>query len=201
MRKVFEVFKKDIRWAFGEGGVVLIPLSFSFAVAIFISFVLSPSQAQKISWQVFWIPFFFSSVFPPLKFAEIEDEKLPTLLPALGNEKIFFAKFLSNLVLTLIICIANLLLFVFFLSLKLDQMKILSLALAVFGMSSASTLFSFLLKKDIILAIVLLPLLTPLFISAVSLGEGKNAFLKILVGFDIISFSLSWILFDVKEEE
>ncbi len=194
---------KDIRYMFRVKSAFFSPIVFSLITSFVISFSVPQDVLKTHAFPIMWIVFIFSSVFPAVELMRYEGEGgvLEGILSSpLKKEFIFISKFLSTFFVFLITGISLFFIFFFFANFSPSFHTLLSFFLASLGVSSISVLFASFYMKDTLripIYVILFPLYIPVVISAVEISQGNLSAFKIILGFDIVNFFLSFALFDV----
>jgi heme exporter protein B len=163
---------------------------------------------------VLWTAYLFSGVlcFEKTMAVERGDAALAGLMMApLDRSAIFLAKFLTNL--ALMACVATVITFagVLFFSFDLSTAPgqfVLIMSLGMIGFAAVGTLFSAMVSSSRLqgglLALTIFPLALPLVVASTQLllrvfRDGESAggqALAIIVAFDVIFLTASWVLFE-----
>lgn len=202
MDRLIAFLQKDFRILIRERSLFVFPIVFALICTVLFSMVLPKNIVSVNRYELLWIVFLFISVFPSLDFIMYERDFIGHFSALRLGTVFFLSKFLLVLFTTWIFGIFIFFMFFFFLNFIPSSFMFLSFFLSAFGMSSLSVLFSlYVVKGDMGLPIYILlfPLYIPLVISAVELGYGNLSALKILIGFNVINFSLSFALFELGD--
>jgi heme exporter protein B len=186
----------------------------AFLIILIFIFALSPEQAQRpeIGAAVLWVALVFAGMLSLQRGFLIEQERgclSGLLLTPIDASTLFVAKFLGNVlflvVVEMIITPFTLLLFGSLWSSTLFLLPAVEL-LGIVGFSALGTLFSAIAvrtrAREVLLPVMLLPLLIPLLIASVKVtgallaGEPwPDAWLRVLLAFDVIFVVTGWLIF------
>ncbi|MCW5965178.1 MAG: heme exporter protein CcmB [Bryobacterales bacterium] len=202
---------KDLRMEFRSKDSLNAAVAFSMAMLLLFSFAFDPDaeQARDIAGGLLWLIFTFAgTLLLNRSFArELPNDCLEALLASpLPPAGILFGKAIANAVLLLVVECISLPVFGIFYNISWSQqwpMLLLVLLLASWGMSVVGTVFGALTVnlrlREVMLPVLVYPVLIPSLLAAILLsahligGQPMNAdmeaWLRLLVGFDII-FSL-----------
>lgn len=197
---LWELIRKDLLILSRKRAPIILPVIFSFISAVILSFFL-----QNGSYELMWIVFLFSSIFPQIEIMkhEFEDKIVDTLkIYPLRSEIFFLSKFFVGLIFLLFVGFCTTAFFVFFTNLGVSFDFFVSFCLAVFGINSVSTLFSFYAVSDELSLpayyIIVSPFYVPVIVASVKFAEGDSFSLNIILSFDVINFLTAFSFFDIK---
>jgi heme exporter protein B len=221
LRSTFILLGKELRLEFRKRELLTATLVFALIIVVFFSFAFdpTPTESRRFGPGLLWIAFLFSGslMLNPSFSREQTNDTIDALRMApIAPSSILAAKVLANL-LFLAICEAIIvpvfsLLYDVSLSGILGRL-ILIIFLGSFGLVITGTVFSAISAharmRELLLPVLLLPFLTPVLIAAVSATLSlfsdppalDRAWVTILVGFDIVYLTASWILSDFLLEE
>lgn len=221
LRATFTLLTKEIRLEFRTRELLSATLVFALVILVFFNFAFEPTPAESRRYGpgLLWIAFLFagSLMLQPSFAREHADDTLDALrMTPVGSFSILAAKILSNL-LFLSICEA-ILVPVFSLLYDVSLVPfvgrlVIVLLLGSVGMVTTGTVFSAIAAharmRELLLPILLLPVLAPLLIAAVSATMSLFAdspamdrlWVPFLGGFDIVFITGAWILSDFLMEE
>jgi heme exporter protein B len=221
LRATSILLAKELRLEFRKRELLTATLVFALIIVVFFSFAFDPTPADSRRYGpgLLWIAFLFagSLMLNPSFAREQTNDTLDALRMApVPSFAILAAKVLANLIF-LSICEA-ILLPVFSLLYDVSLLGILGrlifvLLLGSFGLVISGSVFSAIAAharmRELLLPVLLLPFLTPVMIAAVSATLSlfaepaalDRAWVTILVGFDIVYVTASWILSDFLMEE
>ncbi len=222
MRTAISILKKDLRMEFRSKESILAMWIFSLLIFVIFNFTFEVSRLVmlEIAPGLLWVAFVFSGMFGLNQSFALEKEngnlRAMALMPVDGGE-IYVGKFLS---VTLIMLMFEALIFPIFiifydLQLSLGMFKLIPVILAgTIGFTSLGTILSAVAvhtrNQQILLSLLLWPLVSPIIIWSVTLsgmvlsGEVTEAFYPLLLrvgAFDVIFFTLSYMLFDFILED
>lgn len=225
LRKIWAITQKDLRLEWRTFENLSAMLLFSLIVLVIFAFAFDFATIKFIGIArlipgVIWITFTFSAIIGLTRSFTIERERdslLALILSPVDTSAIYLGKTLSNLIIVTILEIIILPLSAIFFDYNLFRVLpplALIVVLNTIGFTEVGTLFAALASKvkrgEALLSILLFPVATPLIISAVKATtaclEGKvlsaySHWLMITVGFDIIFFFGSLLLFEYILEE
>ncbi len=222
MRAALAILKKDLRMEFRSKESILAMWIFSLLIFVIFNFTFEVSRLVmlEIAPGLLWVAFVFSGMFGLNQSFALEKEngnlRAMALMPVDGGQ-IYVGKFLS---VTLIMLMFEALIFPIFiifydLQLSLEMLKLIPVILAgTIGFTSLGTILSAVAvhtrNQQILLSMLLWPLVSPIIIWSVTLtgmvvsGEVTPAFYPLLLrvgAFDVIFFTLSYMLFDFILED
>ncbi len=222
MRAAMAIVKKDLRMEFRSKESILAMWIFSLLIFVIFNFTFEVSRLVmlEIAPGLLWVAFVFSGMFGLNHSFALEKEngnlRAMALMPVDGGQ-IYVGKFLS---VTLIMLMFEALIFPIFiifydLQLSLQTFKLLPVLLGgTIGFTSLGTILSAVAvhtrNQQILLSLLLWPLVSPIIIWSVTLtgmvlgGEITSSFYPLLtrvVAFDVIFFTLSYMLFDFILED
>ena len=218
LRQVLTVAAKDLRSEIRTKEAINASLSFALVILLLFSFAFDPSAdtTREMAGGLLWLVFAFAGVLILNRsFArELPNDCLDALIASpVSGPALFFGKALANYALLLAIEIVCLPVFGIFYNVRwYEQLPGLALVilLATWGMSAVGTVFSALTVnlrlREIMLPMLIYPILIPCLMAAMQLttplvaGQPIQgdlyAWLRLLIGFDIIFTSLALMLVD-----
>jgi heme exporter protein B len=222
MRAALAILRKDLRMEFRSKESILAMWIFSLLIFVIFNFTFEVSRLVmlEIAPGLLWVAFIFSGMFGLNHSFAVEKEngnlRSMALMPVDGGQ-IFLGKFLS---VTLIMLMFEVLIFPIFvifydLQLSLQFFLLIPVVLAgTIGFTSLGTILSAVAvhtrNQQILLSLLLWPLVSPIVIWSVNLtsmvliGEIVPSFYSLLtriVAFDVIFFTLAYMLFDFILED
>ena len=221
LRDTFTLFAKECRLEFRTRELLTSTLVFALIIVVFFSFAFDPTAADSRRYGpgLLWIAFLFSGslMMNPSFAREQTNDTLDALrMTPISSFSILAAKLLANL-LFLSICEAILLVvFSVLYDVSLTGIfgrLILVFLLGSFGLVITGTAFSAISAharmRELLMPVLLLPVLAPLLIGAVSATISLFAdspaldrtWVTFLAGFDIVFLTASWLLSDFLMEE
>jgi heme exporter protein B len=218
LRQTFTVMAKDLRSELRTKEAVNASLSFALVILILFSFAFDPTSetTREIAGGLLWLVFAFAGVLVLNRsFArELPNDCLEALISSpVPGAALFLGKALANYVLLLAIEVVCLPVFGVFYNVtwySQPAQLALVLVLATWGVTVVGTVFSALTVnlrlREVMLPMLVYPVLIPCLMAAMQLtttlvsGEpivgDQLAWLRLIVGFDIIFTSLAVLLID-----
>ena len=216
VRQVLVIMAKDLRAELRTKEAINASLSFALVVLLLFSFAFDPSEetTREISGGLLWIVFAFAgTLLLNRSFArELNNDCLDALISApISGAALFLGKALANYVLVLAVELIALPLFGVFYNVRWTSQfwqLMMVIALATWGMTVTGTMFSALTVnirlREVMLPILNFPILIPALLGAMQLTSalvaGKpitaenEAWLKMLIGFDVLYTAVSVFL-------
>jgi len=218
LRQTFTVMAKDLRSELRTKEAVNASLSFALVILILFSFAFDPTSetTREIAGGLLWLVFAFAGVLVLNRsFArELPNDCLEALISSpVPGAALFLGKALANYVLLLAIEVVCLPVFGVFYNVtwySQPAQLALVLVLATWGVTVVGTVFSALTVnlrlREVMLPMLVYPVLLPCLMAAMQLtttlvsGDpivgDQLAWLRLIVGFDIIFTSLAVLLID-----
>lgn len=215
------IVAKEVRAEFRARELLNTTLIFAFVVVVIFSFAFDPTAAEsrRFGPGLLWIALLFagSLMLQPSFAREHANDTLDALcLAPVSPFAILLGKIAANFVF-LTVC-EVLLLPVFAVLYNVALLPVLGrlvivLMLGTFGLTITGTVFSAVAAqarmRELLLPLLLLPVLVPLLLAAVEATAGlladtpelQRTWLEILIGFDVIFFTTSWLLSDFLLQE
>jgi heme exporter protein B len=215
------ILAKEVRAEFRARELLNTTLVFAFVVIVMFSFAFDPTAAEsrRFGPGLLWIALLFagSLMLQPSFAREHANDTLDALcLAPVSPFSILLGKIAANFVF-LTVC-EVVLLPVFAVLYNVSLLPVLGrlvfvLMLGTFGLTITGTVFSAVAAqarmRELLLPLLLLPVLVPLLLAAVESTAGlladtpelQRTWLEILIGFDIIFFTASWLLSDFLLED
>ena len=216
VNQVATIMAKDLRAELRTKEAINASLSFALVVLLLFSFAFDPSEdtMRDISGGLLWIVFAFAgTLLLNRSFArELGNDCLDALISApIPGSALFLGKALANFVLVLAVELIALPLFGIFYNVRWTSQfwqLMLVVVLGTWGMTVTGTIFSALTVnirlREVMLPILNFPILIPALLGAMqltsSLVAGKpitsdnDAWLKMLIGFDVMYTAVSLVL-------
>ena len=216
VRQVLVIMAKDLRAELRTKEAINASLSFALVVLLLFSFAFDPSEetTRDISGGLLWIVFAFAgTLILNRSFArELPNDCLDALIAApISGAALFLGKALANYLLVLAVELIALPLFGVFYNVRWTSQfweLMLVLALGTWGLTVIGTMFSALTVnirlREVMLPILNFPILIPALLGAMQLTSalvaGKpitaenEAWLKMLIGFDVMYTAVSLVL-------
>lgn len=195
---------------------------FVFALLVIVifnfAFELRVDNVKQVAPGVLWVAFTFAGMLGLNRSFILEKDKgclEGLLLAPVGRSAIYFGKMLGNLIfMSVVEAIVLPIFWVLFNPPLFSPALILVVVLGTVGFAGVGTLFSAIAvhtrAREVMLPILLFPVVVPLMIAAVKttgglldgqpLAEMRN-WLNLLVGFDVIFLTVSYMTFDYVVEE
>lgn len=215
------IVSKEVRAEFRARELLNTTLVFAFVVIVMFSFAFDPTAAEsrRFGPGLLWIALLFagSLMLQPSFAREHANDTLDALcLAPVSPFSILLGKIAANFVF-LTVC-EVVLLPVFAVLYNVSLLPVLGrlvfvLMLGTFGLTITGTVFSAVAAqarmRELLLPLLLLPVLVPLLLAAVEATAGlladtpelQRTWLEILIGFDVIFITASWLLSDFLLEE
>ena len=216
VRQVLVIMAKDLRAELRTKEAINASLSFALVVLLLFSFAFDPSEetTREISGGLLWIVFAFAgTLLLNRSFArELNNDCLDALISApISGAALFLGKALANYVLVLAVELIALPLFGVFYNVRWTSQfwqLMMVIALATWGMTVTGTMFSALTVnirlREVMLPILNFPILIPALLGAMQLTSAlvawkpiaayNDAWLKMLIGFDVMYTAVSVFL-------
>ncbi len=222
MRAALAILKKDLRIEFRSKDSIMAMWIFSLLIFVIFNFTFEVSRLVmlEIAPGLLWVAFIFAGMFGLNHSFAIEREggnlRAMALMPIDGGQ-IYFGKFLSATIIMLIFEILIFPIFIIFYDLQLTMqifMLIPVILAGTIGFTSLGTILSAVAvhtrNQQILLSLLLWPLVSPIIIWSVTLtgmvltSGIPDVFYSLLIrvaAFDIIFFTISYLLFDFILED
>jgi heme exporter protein B len=212
---------KELRLELRTRELLTATVVFGLIIVIFFSYAFDPTPSESRRWGpgLLWIAFLFAGSLmqhPSFAREQINDTLDALRMAPIPSFSILAAKMLANLVFMLISEALIIPVFSVFYNLSMWAFVgrlALVLALGSLGLIIAGTVFSAISAharmRELLLPVLLLPILAPVMIAAVSATASLFAdtpaldrtWVTFLAGFDIVFLTASWILSDFLVEE
>jgi heme exporter protein B len=215
------IVAKEVRAEFRARELLNTTLIFAFVVVVIFSFAFDPTTAEsrRFGPGLLWIALLFagSLMLQPSFAREHANDTLDALcLAPVSPFAILLGKTVANFV--FLTACEVLLLPVFAVLYNVALLPVLGrlvivLMLGTFGLTITGTVFSAVAAqarmRELLLPLLLLPVLVPLLLAAVEATAGlladapelQRTWLEILIGFDVMFFTASWLLSDFLLQE
>ena len=220
LRKVLAIVHKDIIAELRTKEMFSSMFVFALLVIVIFNFAfeLRIANVKQVAPGVLWVTFTFASMLGLNRSFILEKDKgclEGLLLTPVDRSVIYFGKMLGNLIFMLVVeAIVLPIFWVLFNPPLFSPALILVIVLGTVGFAGVGTLFSAIAvhtrAREVMLPILLFPIVVPLMIAAVKitgglldgqpLSEMRN-WLNLLVGFDVIFLTVSYMTFDYVVEE
>jgi heme exporter protein B len=220
LRKVLAIVHKDIIAELRTKEMFSSMFVFALLVIVIFNFAfeLRVANVKQVAPGVLWVTFTFAGMLGLNRSFILEKDKgclEGLLLAPVDRSVIYFGKMLGNLIfMSVVEAIVLPIFWVLFNPPLFSPALILIIVLGTLGFAEVGTLFSAIAvhtrAREVMLPILLFPVVIPLMIAAVKitgglldgqpLSEMRN-WLNLLVGFDIIFLTVSYMTFDYVVEE
>jgi heme exporter protein B len=220
LRKVLAIVHKDIIAELRTKEMFSSMFVFALLVIVIFNFAfeLRVANVKQVAPGVLWVTFTFAGMLGLNRSFILEKDKgclEGLLLAPVDRSVIYFGKMLGNLIfMSVVEAIVLPIFWILFNPPLFSPALILIIVLGTLGFAGVGTLFSAIAvhtrAREVMLPILLFPIVIPLMIAAVKitgglldgqpLSEMRN-WLNLLVGFDIIFLTVSYMTFDYVVEE
>jgi heme exporter protein B len=220
LRKVLAIVHKDIIAELRTKEMFSSMFVFALLVIVIFNFAfdLRVANVKQVAPGVLWVTFTFAGMLGLNRSFILEKDKgclEGLLLVPVDRSAIYFGKMLGNLIfMSVVEAIVLPIFWVLFNPPLFSPALILVIVLGTLGFAAVGTLFSAIAvhtrAREVMLPILLFPIVVPLMIAAVKitgglldgqpLSEMRN-WLNLLVGFDVIFLTVSYMTFDYVVEE
>ncbi len=223
MRTAFSILQKDLRMEFRSKESILAMWIFSLLIFVIFNFTFEVSRLVmlEIAPGLLWVAFIFSGMFGLNHSFAVEKEdgnlRSMALMPVDGGQ-IYLGKFLSVTIIMLMFEFLIFPIFIIFYDLQLSFQMFLLIPVILagtIGFTSLGTILSAVAvhtrNQQILLSLLLWPLVSPIIIWSVNLtgmvlggGEIGAVFFPLLIrvaAFDVIFFTIAYMLFDFILED
>jgi heme exporter protein B len=216
LRQVMTVSAKDLRAELRTKEAVNASFAFALVILLLFSFAFDPSdeQTREISGGLLWIVFAFAgTLILNRSFArELANDCLDALVAApISGAALFLGKALANFCLVFAVELVSLPVFGIFYNVRWTRQfwqLMMVLVLATWGLTVIGTIFSALTVnirlREVMLPMLIYPIMVPALMGAMQLttllmagtpiGPDSMAWLKMLVGFDVVFTAVSLVL-------
>jgi len=220
LRKILAIVHKDIVAELRTKEMFSSMFVFALLVIVIFNFAfeLRVANVKQVAPGVLWVAFTFAGMLGLNRSFILEKDKgclEGLLLAPVDRSAIYFGKMLGNLIfMSVVEAIVLPIFWVLFNPPLFSPALVLVIVLGTLGFAGVGTLFSAIAvhtrAREVMLPILLFPIVVPLMIAAVKitgglldgqpLSEMRN-WLNLLVGFDIIFLTVSYMTFDYVVEE
>ena len=221
MKQLLALVAKDVAVELRRKESVTSMMMFGILVTVIFNFAFEPSGAQSvlIAPGVLWVALTFAGMIGLNRSLAIDldnDSLQGLLLAPVSRGDLYIGKVLSNFLFMLVADAIILPLFIVFYDLRLESellWLVLIAVLGTFGFATVGTILSVISANtrmsEVMLPVLQIPLTLPMILAAVAAtvavltdqGEGLSSWMNLLIGFDIIFFVVSYLLFDYVVEE
>lgn len=219
-RQVLAIVRKDVLSEIRTKESITSVLVFTLLVIVIFNFAFDADQATMnlVAPGILWVTFAFAGVISLNRAFLVEKEEgcIEGLLACpVSRDAIYAGKVLGSLVFMLVVEMVALPIFALLFNLPVLSPEIIIVTvLATMGFTSVGTLFSAMAvntkAREMVLPILFLPIVSPVIVSAVKasglalMGEswsGISTWIGIIVAFDVIFLTASYLLFAYVIEE
>ncbi len=220
LRKILAIVHKDIIAELRTKEMLSSMFVFALLVIVIFNFAfeLRVANVKQIAPGVLWVAFTFAGMLGLNRSFILEKDKgclEGLLLAPVDRSAIYFGKMLGNLIfMSLVEAIVLPIFWALFNPPLFSPALILVIVLGTVGFAGVGTLFSAIAvhtrAREVMLPILLFPIVVPLMIAAVKITGGlldgrllweMRNWLNLLVGFDVIFLTVSYMTFDYVVEE
>ena len=221
MKQLLALVAKDVAVELRRKESVTSMMMFGVLVTVIFNFAFEPSGAQSvlIAPGVLWVALTFAGMIGLNRSLAIDldnDSLQGLLLAPVSRGNLYIGKVLSNFLFMLVADAIILPLFIVFYDLRLEfelLWLVLIAVLGTFGFATVGTILSVISANtrmsEVMLPVLQIPLTLPMILAAVAAtvavltdeSEGLSSWMNLLIGFDIIFFVVSYLLFDYVVEE
>ena len=220
LRKILAIVHKDIIAELRTKEMFSSMFVFALLVIVIFNFAfeLRVANVKQVAPGVLWVTFTFAGMLGLNRSFILEKDKgclEGLLLAPVDRSAIYFGKMLGNLIfMSVVEAIVLPIFWVLFNPPLFSPALILVIVLGTLGFAGVGTLFSAIAvhtrAREVMLPILLFPIVVPLMIAAVKITGGlldgqplleMRNWLNLLVGFDIIFLTVSYMTFDYVVEE
>jgi heme exporter protein B len=217
--KIWAIVRKDLALQRRSREMINSMLLFALIVILVFSFSfdLRVEQVSEVAPGVLWVTFMFAGMLGLGRSFTLESDQDcldGLLLCPVDRSVIYFGKMLSNLLFISMVEVIVLPLYFGLFNLPFRPMLLPIILLGTAGFSAVGTLISAMAvhvrAREVMLPILLFPIVMPALIAAVKLTGGvldglawseMGNWLQLLVGFDVIFLSVSYVAFDYVVEK
>jgi heme exporter protein B len=220
-RAATTILLKEVRAEFRARELLNTTFVFALVVVVMFSFAFDPTAAEsrRFGPGLLWIALLFagSLMLQPSFAREHANDTLDALcLAPVSPFAILLGKILANVIFLGACEVLLLPIFAVFYNVALMPVigrLVFVLALGTFGLAVTGTVFSAVAAqarmRELLLPLLLLPVLVPLLLAAVEATAGllsdtpalQTTWIELLVGFDVMFFTVSWLLSDFLLQE
>jgi heme exporter protein B len=220
-RAATTILLKEVRAEFRARELLNTTFVFALVVVVMFSFAFDPTAAEsrRFGPGLLWIALLFagSLMLQPSFAREHANDTLDALcLAPVSPFAILLGKILANVIFLGACEVLLLPIFAVFYNVALVPVLgrlVFVLGLGTFGLAVTGTVFSAVAAqarmRELLLPLLLLPVLVPLLLAAVEATAGllsdtpelQTTWIELLVGFDVMFFTVSWLLSDFLLQE
>ena len=221
MKPLIALIFKDVAVEFRRRESVISMMMFGLLVTVIFNFAFEPSGAQSIliAPGVLWVALTFAAIIGLNRSLAIDldnDCLQGLLLAPVSRGTIYLGKVLSNFLFMMIAGVIILLLFIVFYDLPIEPTLLWLIVITFLGMlgfaivgTILSVISSNTRMSEVMLPVLQIPLTLPMILAAVSATlavltketDSLYSWMNLLIGFDIIFFVVSYLIFDYVVED
>lgn len=221
MQALIALVGKDIALELRRKESVTSMMMFGLLVMVIFNFAFEPASAERelIAPGVLWVALTFAGVIGLNRSLAIDldnDSLQGLLLAPISRGTLYVGKVMSNFLFMLLADVVIFFFFVIFYDLQVNSRLLWVLLVTVFGtlgFAAVGTILSMISSQtrmsEVMLPVLQIPLTIPLILAAVAAtgaalsedGEGFSSWMNLVLGFDIIFFVISYLVFDYVVEE
>jgi len=219
-RIVFAVVWKDALAEMRTREIISAVLVFTLLVIVIFNFTfgISGESDNLLTSGMIWVTFVFSGVLSLNHSFVMEKEEgciEGLLLAPVSREAVYIGKLLGNLLFMFVVEAIALTAFAFFFNLDVFTLQLIGIiVLTTIGFVTVGTVFSALAvntrARELVLPVLFLPVVLPVIIGAVNASglalsgvswSGLSTWLQIIIAFDVILLTVSYLVFNYVIEE
>jgi heme exporter protein B len=213
--------RKDIALELRRKETIASMMMFGLLVMVIFNFAFEPAGTERvlIAPGVLWVALTFAGIIGLNRSLAIDldnDSLQGLLLAPIDRGTLYTGKVISNFLFMLVSDVVIFVFFVAFYDLSVDARLlwiILIMILGTLGFAAVGTILSMISShtrmSEVMLPVLQIPLTLPLILAAVSAtaaalgeaGEGYSSWVNLVIGFDIIFFTISYLVFEYVVEE
>jgi heme exporter protein B len=210
--------KKDLKLEFRRREILSTTLIFSLTMIVLFSLLFQSHSAEENTWMyagILWMTFGFAGMLALSKAFAQEQEDLRIrglVLSPMDSSTLYTAKFIANCIYLTLFEVTALPFFIIFFDITPTAslgMIIVPLLLGNVGFAAVGTLFSAIAfntrSREMMLPLLMFPVMVPVLLAAVNMTDTvlnggtvsvQSTWFRLLIGFDVIFFTASFILYD-----
>ncbi len=214
----FALVGKDLKLEFRRREIFSTTLVFSLTMIVLFSLLFQSRSSDQTTWMyagILWMTFGFAGTLALSKAFAQEQEDLRIrglVLSPMDSSTLYTAKFIANCIYMTLFEITALPFFIIFFDITPTGalgMIIVPLLLGNVGFAAVGTLFSAIAfntrSREMMLPLLMFPVMVPVLLAAVNMTDTvlnggsvsvQSNWFRLLIGFDVIFFTASFILYD-----
>ncbi len=221
MNALIALIRKDIVLELRRKETVVSMMMFGLLVMVIFNFAFEPAGAERvlIAPGILWVALTFAGILGLNRSLAIDldnDSLQGLLLAPVDRGTLYTAKVISNFLFMLLSDVVIFVFFVVFYDLPVDARLLWVILIMIFGtagFAAVGTILSMISShtrmSEVMLPVLQIPLTLPLILAAVAAtgaalgGEdgGYSSWVNLVIGFDIIFFVISYLVFEYVVEE